>query len=113
MPEAKAEGTMTLDKLRFAMIGRKDKTPPPDGPCDYYFTTTNLPAMLDLRNTVFHVFPWENDDGSFGADLVIRQYDPNHRAKQDQQRNLGPNKRRRSFNRPQAGKTEGEENKDE
>lgn len=106
MPDAKAEGTMTLDKFRLPMIGRKDSTPPPDGPCDYYFTTTNLPALLDLRNTVFHVFPWENDDGSFGADLVIRQYDPNHRSKQEQHRSSsGQGKRRRSFNHP---KTEGE-----
>lgn len=66
--------------IKLEMIGRKDSTPEAN---DYYFTRPNLPALIDLSKCVIFIHPWENDDGSFGAELVIKPYrrPPNKRAK--------------------------------
>lgn len=52
------------------MIGKKDRLED-----DYYFTTTQVPVMVDLSNTVIHFYPDEAEDGEeFGGELVIRHY---------------------------------------
>lgn len=60
-----------MDKLPIKMVGKKDRNGN-----DYYTTTTNVPVMIDLSNTVIHFFPFEReDDDAFGGDLVFRHYD--------------------------------------
>jgi len=59
-----------VDHFRLRMAGKKDRNGD-----DYYVLVTKLPANLDLSNTLFILFPFEEDDGQFGADLVIRSYD--------------------------------------
>jgi hypothetical protein len=51
------------------MIGKQDRNGD-----DYYFTTTNVPSLIDLSNSVIHFYPDEDDNG-FGGELVIRHYD--------------------------------------
>ena len=55
--------------VKFEMVGRRDK----DG-TDYYFTTANVPMLVDLSKAVIFVHPWEDANGKFGADLVIKMY---------------------------------------
>ena len=63
-----------MDKVKVSLIGREDAKGD-----EYYFTTTRAPVLVDLSQSVVHVFPWE-EEGKFGADLVIRKYDPEHRS---------------------------------
>lgn len=56
------------DELRLRLSGRKDVNND-----DYYYALPDLPVLVDLQDVVFMVFPDEEDDGRFGADLVIRR----------------------------------------
>lgn len=56
--------------LKLDLICKKDT----DGN-DYYFTCPNIPASVDLSDSVIFVYPWEKPDGEAGADLVIKKYD--------------------------------------
>lgn len=65
-----------MKALRLRMIGKQDVNKE-----DYYFTTTHVPAFIDLNRAVIHFYPDEEGDGSsFGGELVIRHYDPRIRA---------------------------------
>jgi len=57
------------DEIRIRMNGKKDQNGN-----DYYLAVTQLPSSVDLSHTIFVLFPDEQDDGKFGADLVIRRY---------------------------------------
>ena len=57
--------------IKLEMVGRKDSTREAN---EYYFTRPNLPGLIDLSKCVIFVHPWENDDGTFGAELVIKMY---------------------------------------
>lgn len=72
--EVATEGVVSMDKIRIPFIGKKDTKG-----FDYYYTTTRVPVMLDLSNSVIHLFPYEKDGGEFGLDLVLRRYDPDKR----------------------------------
>lgn len=60
---------MAMDEIRIRMQGKKDANKN-----DYYVAVTDLPVMIDLSNTVFVLFPDEEDGGRFGGDLVVRKY---------------------------------------
>jgi hypothetical protein len=60
---------MAMDEIRIRMQGKKDTNQN-----DYYVAVTDLPISIDLSNTVFVLFPDEEDEGRFGGDLVVRKY---------------------------------------
>ncbi len=60
---------MAMDEIRIRMQGKKDANKN-----DYYVAVTDLPVSIDLSNTVFVLFPDEEDGGRFGGDLVVRKY---------------------------------------
>lgn len=76
-----------MKALRMRMIGKVDRNKD-----DYYYTTTSVPALIDLSNAVIHFYPDQEDDGSFGGELVIRHYDP----KKSNSSHVNTRKRRRS-----------------
>ena len=55
-----------MQDLRIRMTARKGKRG------KYYFTTCEVPVLVDLGETVIHCFPNDEDDS---AELVIRHYD--------------------------------------
>lgn len=57
--------------IKLDLVGRKDSTSDQN---EYFFTRPNLPASIDLSRCVIFVHPWEKDDGTFGAELVIKSY---------------------------------------
>lgn len=71
-----------MDRFDLKLKGRVDQKGN-----EYYYTTTRLPVTVDLSDTVLLVFPWEAEDEKgerrFGADLVIKQHDPEFNAKRD------------------------------
>lgn len=56
-------------QIKLEMLGRSDSTKN-----EYYFTRPNLPIMVDMSKCVIFVHPWQDDDGTFGADMVIKTY---------------------------------------
>lgn len=60
-----------MQPLRMKAIGKKDRTGN-----DYYFTRPDLPCLVDLSKIVIFVHPYDNEDGSFEADIVIKEYTP-------------------------------------
>ena len=72
-PNEPDEAVLMMDKIKIGFIGASNESGD-----DYYFTTARIPAMIDLSNTVLHLFPWEEED-RFGLDMVIRKYDPSKR----------------------------------
>lgn len=75
--------------IKIRMIGKQDINGE-----DYYFTTTHVPALIDLSKTVIHFYPDEEEDGTgFGGELVIRHYDP--RAKSNAISKVNRRRRRR------------------
>jgi len=67
-------------EIRIHLVGKQDRK---DN--DYYYSVTELPAMVDLSRAVIFFFPGpEEPDGSFSGDLVIRKYKPEgNRQEQD------------------------------
>jgi len=58
------------------MVGKQDVNKD-----DYYFTTTHVPALIDLNRAVIHFYPDEEANGpGFGGELVVRHYDPHMKA---------------------------------
>lgn len=62
--------------IKLDMIGKKDR-----GENEYYLTRPNIPASIDLSKCVVFVHPWEKDDGTFGAELVIKTYRPRPKSR--------------------------------
>jgi len=62
-----------VQQLKLDMIGKTDSTPNQN---EYYFTRPNLPVLVDLSKCVIFVHPYEQEDGSFGAELVVKNYYP-------------------------------------
>lgn len=58
-----------MQALKLDMVGRVDSEEK-----EYYFTRPNIPALVDLSKCVVFVHTWENEDGSFGAELVFKTY---------------------------------------
>lgn len=82
---------MAMDEIRIRMQGKKDTNQN-----DYYVAVTNLPISIDLSNTVFVLFPDEEDEGRFGGDLVVRKY----RGEQPSRSKRHPVKRERTQSQP-------------
>jgi hypothetical protein len=59
--------------IKLKLLGRNDSTPQKN---EYYFTRPNIPCLVDFSKCVIFVHPFEQEDGSFGADLVIKNYFP-------------------------------------
>jgi len=60
-----------LRPIKLNMIGRTDST---EDANEYYFARPQQVGLVDLSDVVFFVHPYENDDGTFGAELVIKKY---------------------------------------
>lgn len=66
--------TIVSQGLKLSMVGRIDKTRERN---EYYFTRPNIPVSVDLSKCVVFVHPWEDKEaGSFGAELVFKEYRP-------------------------------------
>lgn len=61
--------------LKISMVGRLDTTAEK---AEYYFTVPHLPCLVDLSKVVIFVHPFENSDGTFGAEMVIKEHDKNY-----------------------------------
>jgi hypothetical protein len=59
--------------LKLELLGKLDRTTEKN---EYYFTRPNLPVLVDLSKCVIFVHPYENEDGSFGAEIVFKNYYP-------------------------------------
>lgn len=66
--------------LKLDMVGRIDSTQDQN---EYYFTRPNIPASIDLSKCVIFVHPWQKEDGSFGAELVVKTYSKKHRSRDE------------------------------
>jgi hypothetical protein len=91
-----------MKSLRLRLLGKTDRNGD-----DYYFTTTHVPVHIDLSNTVIHVYPDEESEEKFGAEMVIRHYDP--RSNRQEEGKPSSLKRRR---RSRRGTTEAESEPD-
>jgi hypothetical protein len=81
-----------MRSLRIRFVGRQDRNGD-----DYYFTTTAVPALIDLSNSVLHFYPDEEENGKdFGGELVVRPYEPNKEDFREENRSRVRRKRRRS-----------------
>lgn len=70
-----------MNKLEIKMIGKLDSKQN-----EYYFSTTHVPVLLDLSNSVIHFFFDEDEPGSekFSGRLVIRHYDGKREVRKDE-----------------------------
>jgi hypothetical protein len=64
----RAERKRHMHTVRLKMAGKTDRN---DN--DYYLLVARLPMTIDLMNAVILVHPYEDDDGSFGAQMTIRK----------------------------------------
>jgi hypothetical protein len=60
-----------MNQFEIEMEGRKDKNGD-----DYYVAVTKIPVQLDLSNAVVLIFPWEKEDQTFGARMLIKKFQP-------------------------------------
>jgi hypothetical protein len=67
-----------MDKLSIRLIGKKDVNGN-----DYYTSTTHAPVLVDFSKSVIHVFPYQEDDDKFGAELTFRHYDQRDKLDKD------------------------------
>ena len=58
------------NEIRIRLRGRLDKSNH-----EFYVGVVNLPASMDLSDTVFLFFPDEEGE-DFGGDLVIKKHEP-------------------------------------
>lgn len=49
---------------------------------EYFFTRPNMPCLVDLSKVVIFVHPYEKEGGGYGAELVIKTYEPKRSKKQ-------------------------------
>lgn len=80
-----------MKSLRLRLLGKTDRNGD-----DYYFTTTHVPVMIDLSNTVIHIYPDEESEDKFGAEMVVRHYDPRTSNQRQEERDATLKRRRRS-----------------
>lgn len=55
--------------LKLKMLGKLDSRGD-----EYFYTRPDLPCMVDLSKVVIFVHPFDDGDGSFGAELVFKEY---------------------------------------
>lgn len=67
-----------MHTVRLKMAGKLDRNND-----EYYLLVPRLPMTIDLSKAVLLVHPYEDEDGSFGAQLTIRTDTFNERSVKD------------------------------
>lgn len=62
---------MSQGAIKLKMVGKQDSTRDKN---DYYFTVPKMPCLVDLSKVVIFVHPFDNEDGTFGAEMVIKEH---------------------------------------